>query len=286
MKVITKCLTCDTDFSWYKYDDKPEKKYCSNKCYGHAVRRYNELTNRITKSCKYCNTEFIESNTVNGNKREFCSKRCMYENRKAQSHHTISCSNCGVEITDYKIKKRRMFCSPDCLRTSEWKRDKTRQQMLHNNPMLNPASIQKIKDTKLERYGDPNYNNQEKNAETMISKYGIKYAFDLRRSNGIGISKPQRKYYEQIKQQYPDAILEHYLSDVHVSVDIFIPSENRIVEIYGDYWHCNPKLFLENSYHSQLHMNAADKWKIDLERQAKLEFAGYTVDIIWESDII
>jgi G:T-mismatch repair DNA endonuclease (very short patch repair protein) len=169
--------------------------------------------------------------------------------------------------------------------TSDFKRDMTRNQMLRNNPMSDPKKILKIKETKLERYGDATYNNPEKNMETMLSRHGVRYGVNLASSNGIGVSKLQRRYYEIIKKTYPDAILEHYLLDVQLSVDIYIPSIKKVIEVYGDYWHCHPNLFEESDYHTQLHLTAKQKWDIDLKRIQLIESAGYSTEVIWEFDI-
>jgi len=285
MKETSNCVNCLSEFTWYKYDHKPDKKYCSIGCYMSHKKLLNLEHNRITKVCKFCAAEFSVADSVNCNKREFCSKQCMYDNRKHSSHHIIPCNNCGEPISDYKIKTTRMFCSPECQRSSIWRSELSRDQMLYNNPMNDPAKIQKIKDTKMAKYGNPSYNNPEKNVETMIAKYGVKYAFDLHPSNGHRISKPQRLQFKKVLERYPDAILEHYLPDVHISVDIYIPSLKKIVEVYGDYWHCNPNIFSKDMYHNQLHMTANTKWEIDSIRKKKLESAGYTVDVVWESEI-
>ena len=38
------------------------------------------------------------------------------------------------------------------------------------------SSVDKIKKTKLEKYGDENWNNQEKNKQTCLNKYGTEYS--------------------------------------------------------------------------------------------------------------
>jgi G:T-mismatch repair DNA endonuclease (very short patch repair protein) len=70
------------------------------------------------------------------------------------------------------------------------------------------------------------------------------------------------------------------LSDVGLNVDIYIPSQKKVIELYGDYWHCNPEKYNGDYYHKQLHMTAKEKWIADRERQQKLEDAGYKVEIV------
>jgi len=138
----------------------------------------------------------------------------------------------------------------------------------------------------LKRYGDENYNNPELNKKTMMEKYGVPYAVYLPhvQSNGKSISNGQRQLYEIVKQKYSDAKLECFLKDVAISVDIFIPSENKVIEYFGDYWHCNPIKYDKDYYHTQIHKIAEDIWKSDLDRIELLKSNGYVVGIIWESD--
>ena len=36
--------------------------------------------------------------------------------------------------------------------------------------------------------------------------------------------------------------------------------KNKIVEINGDFWHCNPKIYDKNYYNKMINMTAEDKW--------------------------
>ncbi|PCI28131.1 hypothetical protein COB55_04445 [Candidatus Wolfebacteria bacterium] len=131
-----------------------------------------------------------------------------------------------------------------------------------------PDVINKMKETNLERHG-------------VINTFQLPQA----KSNGKQISKVQIKLYEQIKEKHPDAILEHYLTDVNLSVDIFIPSENKVVECYGDWWHCNPKLYKEDYYHEYIHKTAKEVWNKDKLRENLIKNNGYGLEIVWECDI-
>ena len=75
-----------------------------------------------------------------------------------------------------------------------------------------------------------------------------------------------------------------YLKDLGI-VD-FIDG-NKIIEFYGDYWHCNPKdkRFLDGKmFHPYLKMTASEKWEFDNNRINKLKNAGYDVKVVWEMD--
>ena len=119
----------------------------------------------------------------------------------------------------------------------------------------------------------------------MMTKYGVPYAVYLPQcmSNGIRISKFQKRVYTDILKQHTDAKLEVYLSDVKKMVDIFIPSKNKVIECHGDYWHCNPSLFKSDYYNRLVHLTAQDIWNRDNQKEDVLKSAGYEVEIIWEN---
>ena len=93
----------------------------------------------------------------------------------------------------------------------------------------------------MDRYGTLQVN-REQGINTCISKYGTSMPVMLsKRSAGIRVSKIQKLVYNHIIKKYPNAILEHQVKDLDIFVDVYIPETNTIVEVYGDYWHCNPE---------------------------------------------
>lgn len=139
--------------------------------------------------------------------------------------------------------------------------------------------------TKLQRYGEPYYNNKNKSIETCLARYGVKYVCLMTiKSNGRAISKAHQRLFDNIKGIHKDAIIEYQLVDLGLSVDIFIPSKNLIIEFYGDFWHCNPSKYQSDYYQKYLHKTAAEKWELDSIRETKIKDAGYDLKIVWESD--
>lgn len=151
--------------------------------------------------------------------------------------------------------------------------DKNKETKMKNHGDENYCNYDKIMETKQDRYGDPYYSNRDQAIETTIERYGTLF--------GPQISSPQKEIFKEISKQYPDALLEKYLKDVKISVDIFIPSLNKIIEVNGKYWHCYPEDWHPTDMHPQLNMTAEHKWKLDEMRVDKLKKAGYDVEIIW-----
>jgi len=244
----------------------------------------------------------------------YCSCKCRSKDKSDKASETRQCVICKKKFRIHK-KREKTTCSNECLlklnfsdEVNKKRKDSLKKSMLEkygvNHPSKLPDFKDKLQQTKLEKYGDKNYVNVEKanktkfrrygNAnyvntkkckETCMKRYGVPNVFHLRKnkSNGKQISKFQECEYKKILKQYPDAKLEEYLPDVQKSVDIYIPSKKKIVECFGDFWHCNPNIYPPKYYHKYIHMNANEIWKKDEERIESFKSAGYQVEIIWEN---
>ena len=90
------------------------------------------------------------------------------------------------------------------------------------------------------------------------------------------------------KEKTLELLLVDYKTNVKIGKykpDYVNEDTKHIVEVYGDYWHCNPKLFAEDFYHPQLKKTAKEKWQLDSERQKYLESLGYNITVVWECEL-
>jgi len=70
-----------------------------------------------------------------------------------------------------------------------------------------------------------------------------------------------------------------------VVVDFYCPDKKVVIECYGDYWHCNPKIYPSDYYHKMKKKTASEIWDIDSEREfVILEQLGIQPFIVWEND--
>ena len=58
----------------------------------------------------------------------------------------------------------------------------------------------------------------------------------------------------------------------------------KIIDFFGDYYHCNPKKYKPDYYNHSAKKTAQEIWDKDAERTSRLEHEGYIVKIVWESD--
>jgi very-short-patch-repair endonuclease len=108
-------------------------------------------------------------------------------------------------------------------------------------------------------------------------------------------SNRSRGYKSRLEMNFMEFV-NSKISGVSLSREIFIDgkliypdaviNEKLVVEIYGDFWHCNPKFFQESDIHGVLKISAKERWKTDEQRKLLLESAGYTVLVIWEDDLL
>lgn len=71
----------------------------------------------------------------------------------------------------------------------------------------------------------------------------------------------------------------------NVRPDWINKEQKIIIEIFGDYWHCNPQKYEATYFHEKLNRTASEQWKIDADRIRYFKHLGYAVVVIWESEI-
>lgn len=67
--------------------------------------------------------------------------------------------------------------------------------------------------------------------------------------------------------------------------DYFHSAKNKIIEIFGTFWHMKPELFRPFDVNSVIKMSAQEIWDKDEKRISTLKEYGYESLIIWEDDI-
>ena len=136
-----------------------------------------------------------------------------------------SCPVCGnpVKFHGYLYGYAK-YCCPTCAQSVEEVRDKQRKTFTKLYGDLT-CIAEKGKQTKLKRYGDPNYNNVDKMKQTCLKKYGTtniqsldfirkkveqtnlkKYGAVNAISSKEYLENKKKEYFEQISKKYPEVI--------------------------------------------------------------------------------
>ena len=148
--------------------------------------------------------EFIEDYYKMTNN-ELCDKYSINSNiqKKICKHLNIRKSKEQI----YEIKKRVFYDHNDWSQTVQLRRETTLKIYGVDNVNKLLETKQKIKDTKLQRYGDSGFNNMEKIKSTNLQKYGVEHVFqnqDIKQKikqtmiSRYGVDNPQKC--ESIKQ--------------------------------------------------------------------------------------
>lgn len=241
------CETCGKVFYKTQYRlGKVKHHYCSNAC-AHAARSAQALENRV---CKYCGKEMV---VQRGDPRKFCDKQCYDKWQKAtrsgennpryQRVKTI-CDWCGKEYEMKKYKQnvsKNHFCSTECRR--EW------------------------------------YKNVWSQDESWREESRKRAARILSNNDKITMTKPQEKankILNELKIKYTNEKPYKYYS-----VDNYLDEYGLIIEIMGDYWHCNRQKL--ETINKELHLDSIRRDKA--KHTYFKEYHNLEILYIWESDI-
>jgi len=126
----------------------------------------------------------------------------------------------------------------------------------------------------------------ESQTKAMIKKWqDLEYRNkQIRKSTIWQDTKPECLLHDALIKKDLRIIKQYYVKDVGL-IDRYLPDLNLVVEVDGDYFHCNPKIFKANDYNKTIKMIAKEKWNVDKIKTEKLKQLGFNVLRFWESDI-
>lgn len=140
----------------------------------------------IKNICKNCGKEYEYEPKRGTYKFQYCCQECKHEYTKKDSlPQWRICEYCGKKYWWDGTKKNydgninidtKRFCSFECGKA--YKYEKIKESTLTNQGAIgwaNERIREKCNQTKLERYGDKNYNNREQCKQTCLEKYGAEH---------------------------------------------------------------------------------------------------------------
>lgn len=139
---------------------------------------------------------------------------------------------------------------------------------------------------------------KEKSKNTMMARYGVTSPILLKShpSNGrvSKIHKKVEEYLKSINISYESEVnnkftkLNSYMDKVYSPrVDILLEQYKLVIEINGDRWHANPKVYKDTDYIRLYRglLTAKEIRDMDKARKDQIESFGYKVLVLWEYDI-
>lgn len=121
-------------------------------------------------------------------------------------------------------------------------------------------------------------------------KYQLK--LDKIRKSSLGVNKSEasniiNKYLDELNIKYIEEYLIIYEETKRPKiVDYYLPEYNIIIEFFGSFWHCNPKIYNSEYYHKYLHKYAEEIWEKDkIRNKLLLNKTNGLIIILWEDSI-
>ncbi len=244
-------------------------------------------------NCENCGKLVYKTKTnYNRQNHHYCSNECQLKKQHELTHEDRSCEICGNLFHVSKISKQR-FCSAECQKI--WQ-----------------------KQTKLVGVQSPNFTRIEIKCEYCEKLYYVKKYKTINNQHNFCSKECRQKWYSEVFSQNeewkkesrkravqilenrqldtntkPQLITNMILDNLSISyineksfqyyaVDNYLDEYNLIIEVMGDFWHCNPlKYSSPNNY--DIH-----KKRIPRDKAKHTYFKKYyNIEILylWEDDI-
>ena len=245
------CDVCGKEFTLRKsrlqklLSGKQKSLTCSIEC---ASVNKHTGTNIICDNCGkefYRRQDHIDRNSAHS----FCCNECQYEFSRKISREIRKCEICG-ESFECKISSNQNCCNQNCF--AKWQQEHlisdTSDCENEFDPMLPNGRI--LIQMLEQRQCDWVETEPQLKVNSLLDELGINY---------------------QREKSY-----------TYYAVDNYLIEYNLIIEVQGDYWHCNPILYPLNINKTQLKKISCDKRK----KTYILKYYNINILYLWESDII
>ena len=136
----------------------------------------------------------------------------------------------------------------------------------------NKISKSNKKEWYINKFGEDEGNKRWKEYTNKIRKNN--------RKNKSKSSKKLEKIFKELDLVYED---EYEIKELNNYSDYYLKEYDTIIEYYGDYWHCNPKYYESDYFHSYIKLTAKEIWEKDNKRINNIyNKINKNIIIIWE----
>lgn len=290
--VLTTCNCCGKEYFSKRWEHerylRGDKKYecCSPLCSNRIIAsnnfgENNGKYNSISVVCQNCGDTYLIPKSRENNSR-FCSRKCLAESKTKKATIVLSCQYCSEKFSVLKGELDFFgdlkYCSKECRGLASRKRVDLvcticgkEYQVVKSYSIKSVACSDECRFIWLKEYS----NNPD--VIKRLRRQGAK-SHSLSKSKNTLPEKIVKKYLKEKKiENMPQYPVEFFVCD------FYIPEFNAILEVYGDYWHGNPKKYGKNK-RSLNDMQKRNKKK-DRRRKKFLTKSGYLFYFLWEDDI-
>jgi len=247
----------------------------------------------ILQNCPICDKEI---KVYKSQKRKYCSKACLAIGYKEQlkgpnnpnyRHGPKHCSNCN-KIISKGSKGLCQSCRGLAIRGK-------------NNPFYGKKHTIETRKKMSENHADctgvkgafyGKKHTQEAKVRMSESRKAIwlKASKEYKQKALACLRKGIRKQLDSREETKPERITRNILEALGIEYEQeillyekffvdFLLSDGTIIEVFGDYWHCNPLVFPKPNMHQKKQI------KKDKSRIAYLQKCKHKVIILWEKDL-
>lgn len=289
--MIVNCATCNAELERMPYQIKASKTgnfFCNRECRSkwdsEKWKKHRENFPEI--KCEICGkNKKVKPYRVNTQR--YCSYECSNKARHLEGTTLVNCSFCHKEFRKnnfYVNNYDNLFCSKDC--HGKWISEESL-----NKRVSVFCEVCGVKDSII-----PSKKSTYKTCSKKCHNIRLKRVsstdewIDQMRENGMKGLKSQ----QQFKETEPERLVREYLEENGITfepqkemygkfmVDFFLPENNTVLEVFGDYWHGNPEVYNTKKPLNEMQINQIKK---DKSRKSYLETCGHNFLHVWEKDI-
>lgn len=251
--------------------DKKRKTFLKN--YGvDNIFKTNEFKSNLDKIMllKYKKKRITNPEKISESRKQFSEEKWNEINKKTENTYLTKCSE-----THYS-------------KTPEKRKEKSENMIKWWNSL---SSDQKIEISECQKIG---WNNRTDEQKILFSKQRKDYwknLTDLELETFIRKNLETISNTELLVKKVLDANSINYIQQIFInrkSYDFLIVDTKILIEVQGDYWHANPKIYNESDlikYPRKKLISVKDIWKNDEIKNKNAKKYDYTIIYLWEYDI-
>lgn len=240
--------------------------------------------NNVIKICEYCKNEYIISK-YKAEKSKYCCRECKDKHSTQKSLVEINCEYCGKAIIVKKgqIAKGKRFCSNECSYMSRRKKVKKTcvvcGKEYETHFRRHEISVTCSKECHIVWQSE--IYSQIPEVKERLRQQGTNSVINQQ----TAYTKPEMMVLQELNKRDIDFIPQYVIGEILIA-DFYLPKYNAVLEVYGDYWHANPKIYGEESNKKPLNDHQISQIKKDKRRYYVItkNYDMYMYSV-WENDI-